>query len=50
MEKKLENCEQKELKENITEQKFSKETKEGEDKNDIKYKSYTLGKRLGIKR
>jgi hypothetical protein len=50
MENKLEDQEQKEPKNETTEQKFSSAPKEGEGKKDIKYKSYTMGKRLGIKR
>ena len=50
MENKSENQEQKELKDETTEQKFSSAPNEGEEKKDIKYRSYTMGKRLGIKR
>ena len=50
MENKLDDQEQKELKDETTEQEFSSAPKEGEAKKDIKYRSYTMGKRLGIKR
>ena len=50
MKKKTKDFKKEEVKKDVSEEQFSYVTTEVSDKKDIKYKSYTLGKRLGIKK